>query len=74
MCIYYLQVIFPQSPIVPRFGEFLPVERFHPHSDIRTLKLTDAVDLATLWRSTNSVNDVGDLFLGFLRFYAMDFE
>ena len=74
MCIYYLQTAISPSPIAPRFNELLSVDKFDKNVDIRKLNLSDAIDLAKVWVSTNAVVEVGDLFIGFLKFYAIDFE
>ena len=74
MCIYYLQTTPLPSPIVPRFTEFLSEEKFQKNIDIRSLSLMDAVDLGKRWVSSNATVETGDLFIGFLRFYAIDFE
>lgn len=74
MTIYYLQTTLLPSPIVPRFTEFLSEEKFNKNIDVRGLNLMDAVDHAKRWVSSNATVETGDLFIGFLRFYAVDFE
>ena len=74
MCIYYLQTAISPSSIAPRFNELLSVDKFDKNTDIRKLNLSDTVDLVKGWISTNTGVDVGDLFIGFLKFYAIDFE
>ena len=74
MGIYYLQTTILSSVIVPRFTEYLREDQFHPQIDIRRLNLLNAIELAKRWISTNVTIEVSDLFIGFLRFYALDFE
>jgi hypothetical protein len=74
MVIYYLQTTLLPAAIIPRYTEFLSDEKFHSHIDIRQLNIMDAIDLGKLWISTNINVEVDDLFIGFLRFYAIDFE
>jgi hypothetical protein len=71
---YYFQTAFLLSPILPRFNEFLPIDKFNKNIDIRTMNLSDAINLAKVWVSTNTIVEVGDLFIDFLKFYAIDFE
>jgi hypothetical protein len=49
------------------------MDQFNTNIDIRTLNLLDAIDLAKVWISTNTTVQVRDLFIGFLKFYAIDF-
>jgi len=46
---YYLQTAFLLSPILPRFNEFLPIDKFKKNIDIRTMNLSDAINLAKNW-------------------------
>ncbi|CAF3047339.1 unnamed protein product [Rotaria sp. Silwood2] len=74
MCIYYLQIAVSPSPIVPRFNELLSINKFDKNIDIRKLNLYNTIDLAKIWISTNVTVEVADLFIGFLKFYAIDFD
>ena len=74
MSIYYIQISSCSSPIVPRFTDLLTETKLQNQSDVRQLDLIDAVDSAKIWISTNVSSDVADLFVGFLKFYAMEFE
>ncbi|CAF0948473.1 unnamed protein product [Rotaria sp. Silwood1] len=74
MCIYYLQIAILPSPIVPRFNEIISINKFDKNIDIRKLNLFDTIDLAKIWISINVTVEVDDLFIGFLKFYAIDFD
>ncbi|CAF1106537.1 unnamed protein product [Rotaria sp. Silwood1] len=74
MCIYYLQIAILPSPIVPRFNEIISINKFDKNIDIRKLNLFDTIDLAKIWISINVNVEVDDLFIGFLKFYAIDFD
>ncbi|CAF0933147.1 unnamed protein product [Rotaria sordida] len=74
MCIYYLQIAILPSPIAPRFNELLSNNKFNKNIDIRKLNLFDTIDLAKIWISTDVTIEVEDLFIGFFKFYAIDFD
>lgn len=74
MCIYYLQIAFSPVPMLPCFNDLLSTNKFDQNIDIRILNLSDTIDLAKVWISKNLNVEVQDLFIGFLKFYAIEFE
>jgi len=66
--------MFSNNIVVPYFNEFVPMDKLNVNIGIRRLNLLDAIDLAKVWISKNTTVQVGDLFIGFLKFYAIDFE
>ncbi|CAF0752102.1 unnamed protein product [Didymodactylos carnosus] len=73
MAVYYLQsALLP--PILPRYNDILS-DNFDSNIDIRKLDMNNAYELCknSLLLSSNKMN-VGELFIGFLKFYAYDFD
>ncbi|CAF0905206.1 unnamed protein product [Rotaria sordida] len=69
MCLFYLQAI-AQPPVVPVWQTLLS-DRFDVNIPVAHLKRNDQPKL--IWRSDNH-QTLGELFTGFLRFFAKDFR
>ncbi|CAF1076029.1 unnamed protein product [Rotaria sp. Silwood1] len=69
MCLFYLQAIV-QPPVVPVWQALLP-DRFDVNIPVAHLKRNDEPKL--IWKSDNH-QTLGELFVGFLRFFAKDFR
>ncbi|CAF2495749.1 unnamed protein product [Rotaria sp. Silwood2] len=69
MCLFYLQAIAKPS-VVPVWQALLP-NRFDVNIPVANLKRNDEPKL--IWRSDNH-QTLGELFIGFLKFFAKDFR
>lgn len=69
MCLFYLQSI-AKPAVVPVWQELLP-NRFNVSVPVSQLKRTDEPKL--IWQSDNQ-QTIGDLFLGFLKYFSKDFR
>jgi len=69
MCLFYLQGI-AKPAVVPVWQALLP-DRFDGDIPVSQLKRTDEPKL--IWKSENR-QTLGELFIGFLKFFAKDFR
>jgi len=69
MCLFYLQAI-AKPPVAPVWQALLP-DRFDVNIPVSQLKRNDQPKL--IWRSENR-QTLGELFIGFLKYFAKDFR